>query len=84
MDAIGASHVDGTTEDVLGLIVCQRNDEEVWSGANQTHGYTTTVVARPLGKGSIRAQRDRHDHEHGRHGHDILERHNGENPVGID
>ena len=49
--AVGPSDVDGRTRHPLRLIVCQRNDEEVWSGANQTHGYTTLVVARELGKG---------------------------------
>ena len=30
-DAVGPSDVDGRIRDLLGLIVCQRNDEEVWS-----------------------------------------------------
>ena len=47
-DAVGTLDVDGQTRDLLGLIVCQRNDEEVWSGANQTHGYATIVVPREL------------------------------------
>ena len=32
----------------------------------------------------VRAQRDRHEHEHGRHRHEVLQRHNEENVVGID
>ena len=32
-DAVGAPHVDWQTRDPLGLIVCQRNDEEIWSGS---------------------------------------------------
>ena len=33
-DAVGPSDVDGQTRDLLGLIVCQRNDEELWSESN--------------------------------------------------
>ena len=40
-DAVGASGVDGQSRDLLGLLVCLRSDEEVWSGANQTRGYAT-------------------------------------------
>ena len=36
-DAVGTSDVDGQTRELPGLIVCHRNDEEAWSGANQTH-----------------------------------------------
>ena len=39
------SDVDGQTRDLLGLNVCQENDEEVWSGTNRTRGYATLVVA---------------------------------------
>ena len=48
--AVGTSDDDGQARDLLGLIVCQRNDEEVRSGANQTRGYVTRVVARELEK----------------------------------
>ena len=41
------------------------------------------MVARELEKRLLRAQRDRHGHEHGRHGHEVFERHNEENVVGI-
>ena len=37
-DAVGTSDVDWQTRGVLGLIACQRNDEEGSCGANQTHG----------------------------------------------
>ena len=40
------------------------------------------MVARELQKLFVRAQRDAHEHEHGRHGHEVLERHNEENAVG--
>ena len=56
--AIGTSDGDGQTGDLLGLIVCQRNGEEVWSGANETQGYATHVVAREPDKRLVRAQRD--------------------------
>ena len=47
--------------------------------------YAALVVARELQKRLVRAQRDRHEHEHGRrHGHEVLERHNEENLIGID
>ena len=82
-DAVGASNVDGQTRDQLGLIVCYRNDEVIWSWANQRHGYATLVVARELGKGLARAECDRHNHEYGGHGHAVLERHSQED-VGID
>ena len=70
------SDVDGQTRDLLGLVDCQENDEQVWSGANRTDGYAKFVVARELEKRLVRAQRDRHEHEHGRHGHEVPERHN--------
>ena len=35
------------SRDLLGVIVCQRNDENIWS---DTRGYATLVVARELGK----------------------------------
>ena len=54
-DAVGASSVDGQTRGLLGLIVWQRNDEEVWTGTNQTHGYVTLMVARELKKRIVRA-----------------------------
>ena len=82
--AVGTSDVTELTRDLPGLIVRQRNDEEVWSGVNQTHGYATLVVERKLKKRLVRAQRDQHEHEHGRHGHDVIERHNEENVVGLD
>ena len=56
----------------------------VWSGANQAHGYATLSVARELEKNHVRAQRLRHDHEHGRHVLEVLERHNEESAVGMD
>ena len=65
------------------LIVCQKNDEEVRSGAIQTLGYATLVVARELKKRIARARRDRPEHEHGGRGHAVLERHDQENVVGI-
>ena len=77
---IGAFDVDGKTGDLLGLIVCQRNDDEVWSRANQTHEYATLVVARDLRKRLVWAQRDRDER---RHVPAVLERHNEENVVGI-
>ena len=40
------------------------------------------MVAREFQKLFVRAQRDGHEHEHGRHGHEILVRHNEENAVG--
>ena len=61
---------------LLGVIVCQRNDEEVLCA--------TRMVARELGEKLVRVQRDRHEHEHGRHGHEALKRHSEENVVGID
>ena len=36
--AVGPSDVDGQTRDLFGLIVCQRNDEEVWSESNTWKG----------------------------------------------
>ena len=82
-DAVGASNSDRQTRDLLELIVCQRTDEEVWSGANLTHGCATLAVARELKTTHVRVQRDRHDHEHGWHG-EVHQRHNEENVVGID
>ena len=46
--AVGTSDDDGLARDPVGLIVCQKNNEEVWSRATQTHGYATLVVAREL------------------------------------
>ena len=57
--------------------------EEVRSGANQSLGQATHLVARELQKLLVRAQSDRHQHEHGRRGHEVLERHNEGNVVGI-
>ena len=56
--AVGTSDVDGQTRDLLALFVCHRNDEEVWNGANQTHGHATRVVARELEQKLVWAQRD--------------------------
>ena len=56
--AVGTSDVGGQNRDLLGFVVCQRNDEVVWSGSNQTHGYATFWIARELEKRLVRAQRD--------------------------
>ena len=53
---------------------CARGKTKVLSGANQTHGYASLVVAREFTKRLVWAQRDRHEHEHGQHGHEVLER----------
>ena len=58
---LGPLDIDRQTRDLLGLIVCQRNDEEVWCGAEQTHGYATLLVRTELKKRFVRVQRDRHD-----------------------
>ena len=41
------------------------------------------MVARELKKWLVRAHSNRHQHEHGRRGHEALERHNEGNVVGI-
>ena len=56
-------NVDGQTRDPLGLLACQRSDEEIWSGADQTHGYATLLVTRKLEKGLVRAECDRHEND---------------------
>ena len=50
------------------------NDEEVWGGENQAHGYATRVVAK---------EHEKHEHEHGRLGQEVLERHNEKYVAGI-
>ena len=39
---------------------------------------------RELQKRLVQPQRGRHEHEHGQHGHEVLEHHNKETVVGID
>ena len=62
----------------------RRSTKQVLTGANQTGAYAKLVVAREIEKRLVRAQRDRHEHLHGRHGHEVFERHNEENVVGSD
>ena len=70
--AVGTSDVHGQTNDPLGLIVFQRNDEDFWSCRQKLKNML------------VPAQHDRHGHEHVRHGHEVLERHNEEDVVRID
>ena len=63
-------NVDGQTRDLLGLLACQRSDAEIWSGADQTHGHATLVVALELKKSFFR--------------HEVLERQDEEYVDGID
>ena len=79
-----AEAIDGQARDLLGLIVCCRDDGEIWSEANRAHGYATRVLVRELEKGLAGAKCDRHKHEHGRHGDEVLERHSEEDVCGID
>ena len=66
-DAVGACDVDGLDHR---LRTRRLPEEEIWSEANQTHGYGTLVVPREL----VRTECERHKHEHGGHGDDELER----------
>ena len=61
------------TRYLLGPIVCQGNEEDIWSGADQTHGEATLVLNVIDTSMNTRG-----------HGHEVLERHNDEDVGDID